>query len=45
MAAALAGARRAGGPSLLVVPIAFDPAEEIPPYSETPEEISARFRL
>jgi hypothetical protein len=28
-----------------VLPIAFDPAEEIPPYSERPEEIRARFRL
>jgi thiamine pyrophosphate-dependent acetolactate synthase large subunit-like protein len=45
MAPALAAARRAAAPALLVVPIAFDPAEEIPPYSEKPEEIRARFRL
>jgi thiamine pyrophosphate-dependent acetolactate synthase large subunit-like protein len=42
---ALATARRAKGPALLVLPIAFDPAEEIPPYLERPEEIRARFRL
>ncbi len=41
----LATARRAKGPALLVLPIAFDPAEEIPPYSERPEEIRARFVL
>ncbi len=34
---------RGAGP--LVVNIAFVPAEEIPPYSEKPEEIRARFRL
>jgi len=45
LAKALATARRAKGPALLVLPIAFDPAEEIPPYSERPEEIRARFRL
>jgi len=45
MAPALAAARQATGAALLVVPIAFDPAEEIPPYSEKPEEITARFRL
>ena len=45
LAKALATARLAGGPALLVLPIAFDPAEEIPPYSERPEEIRARFRL
>ena len=45
LAAALAAARRAPGPALLVLPIAFDPAESIPPYSERPEEIRARFRL
>jgi hypothetical protein len=28
-----------------VLPIVFDPAESIPPYSERPEEIRARFRL
>jgi phosphonopyruvate decarboxylase len=45
LAKALATARRAKGPALLVLPIAFDPAEEIPPYSERPEEIRARFVL
>jgi hypothetical protein len=30
---------------VLVLPIAFDPAERIPPYSERPEEIRARFTL
>jgi thiamine pyrophosphate-dependent acetolactate synthase large subunit-like protein len=45
LAAALAAARRAPGPALLVLPIAFDPAERIPPYSERPGEIRARFRL
>ncbi len=45
LAAALAAARRAPGPALLVLPIAFDPTESIPPYSESPEEIRARFRL
>jgi thiamine pyrophosphate-dependent acetolactate synthase large subunit-like protein len=45
MAEALAAARSAGGPSVLVVPIAFDPLEDIPPYSERPEEIRARFKL
>jgi thiamine pyrophosphate-dependent acetolactate synthase large subunit-like protein len=42
---AIARARRARGPALLVLPIAFDPAEEIPPYSERPEEIRTSFRL
>jgi len=42
---ALAAARGGEGPAVLVLPIAFDPAEEIPPYSERPEEIRARFRL
>jgi len=45
LAAALATARRAPGPALLVLPIAFDPAERIPPYSERPGEIRARFHL
>jgi hypothetical protein len=45
LAAALAGARHAPGPAVLVLPIAFDAAEQIPPYSERPEEIRARFRL
>jgi thiamine pyrophosphate-dependent acetolactate synthase large subunit-like protein len=35
------GARR--GPTLLVLEVAFDPAEPIPPYSERPEEIRVRF--
>jgi thiamine pyrophosphate-dependent acetolactate synthase large subunit-like protein len=38
-------ARAAGKPALIVVEIAFDPAEAIPPYSERPDEIRARFRL
>ena len=38
-------ARAAGAPALVVVEIAFDPAEAIPPYSERPDEIRARFRL
>jgi thiamine pyrophosphate-dependent acetolactate synthase large subunit-like protein len=45
LAGALAAARRAPGPALLVLPIAFDPAERIPPYSERPGEIRARFHL
>lgn len=45
LAKALATAQKAKGPALLVLPIAFDAAEEIPPYSERPEEIRARFRL
>jgi len=44
LARALASAR-VDGPSVLVLPIAFDPAEEIPPYSDRPEEIRARFVL
>jgi phosphonopyruvate decarboxylase len=43
--AALPRAPAAGGPALLVLDVAFDPHEEIPPYSERPEEIRARFRL
>ena len=42
---ALPANRGGEGPAVLVLPIAFDPAEEIPPYSERPEEIRARFRL
>jgi thiamine pyrophosphate-dependent acetolactate synthase large subunit-like protein len=42
---AVTRARGAGAPALIVVEIAFDPAEAIPPYSERPEEIRARFRL
>jgi thiamine pyrophosphate-dependent acetolactate synthase large subunit-like protein len=38
-------ARAAGTPAVIVVEIAFDPAEPIPPYSERPDEIRARFRL
>jgi thiamine pyrophosphate-dependent acetolactate synthase large subunit-like protein len=34
-----------GGLAVALVPIAFDPTESIPPYSERPEEIRARFRL
>ena len=45
LAAALDSGRNAREPALLVLPIAFDPAEEIPPYSERPEEITGRFRL
>jgi thiamine pyrophosphate-dependent acetolactate synthase large subunit-like protein len=45
LAPALGRARRAEGPAVLVLPIAFDPAERIPPYSERPEEIRARFHL
>jgi hypothetical protein len=45
LAAALAAARMAAGPAFLILPIAFDPAEEIPPYSERPEDITVRFRL
>jgi hypothetical protein len=30
---------------VIVVEVAFDPAEPIPPYSERPDEIRARFRL
>ena len=43
--AAFTAAHRAGGPAVIVVEIAFDPAEQIPPYSERPDEIRARFRL
>ncbi len=42
---AFARARSAGAPAVIVVEIAFDPAEPIPPYSERPDEIRARFRL
>jgi phosphonopyruvate decarboxylase len=45
LATGLAAARRAPGPAVLVLPISFDPAEQIPPYSQRPEEIRARFRL
>jgi phosphonopyruvate decarboxylase len=43
--AALAAARTAPGPAVIVLPIAFDPDEVIPPYSERPAEIRARFTL
>lgn len=33
----------ASGPALLALDVAFDPDEPIPPYSERPEEIRARF--
>jgi thiamine pyrophosphate-dependent acetolactate synthase large subunit-like protein len=45
LAPALARARGTKSPAVLVLPIAFDPAERIPPYSERPEEIRARFAL
>jgi thiamine pyrophosphate-dependent acetolactate synthase large subunit-like protein len=45
LGAALAAARSAPGPAVLVLPIAFDPAEVIPPYSERPAEIRTRFTL
>jgi phosphonopyruvate decarboxylase len=38
-------ARDAREPTLLVVDVAFDPSEPIPPYSERPDEIRARFRI
>jgi len=37
--------RAVKGPALLVVDVAFDPHEPIPPYSERPDEIRARFRI
>jgi thiamine pyrophosphate-dependent acetolactate synthase large subunit-like protein len=40
-----ARARSGGTPAVIVVEIAFDPAEPIPPYSERPDEIRARFHL
>jgi len=43
--AAFPRARAAGAPALLVLDVAFDPDEKIPPYSERPEEIRARFRI
>ncbi|MBI2491062.1 MAG: hypothetical protein HYV94_03015 [Candidatus Rokubacteria bacterium] len=43
--AAFPRARAAGAPALLVLEVAFDPDEQIPPYSERPEEIRARFRV
>ena len=38
-------ARAMGEPAMLVVNVDFDAAEAIPPYSERPEEIRARFRI
>ncbi len=38
-------ARAAKAPAMLVVDVAFDPSEPIPPYSERPDEIRARFRI
>lgn len=43
--AAFPRARAAGEPALLVLEVAFDPDEKIPPYSERTEEIRARFRV
>ena len=43
--AALPRARAARAPALLVLDVAFDPGESIPPYSERPDEIRARFRI
>lgn len=43
--AAFPRARAARAPALLVVDVAFDPGEPIPPYSERPDEIRARFRI
>jgi thiamine pyrophosphate-dependent acetolactate synthase large subunit-like protein len=43
--AAFPRARAAEGPALLVLDVAFDPNEPIPPYSERPNEIRARFRI
>jgi thiamine pyrophosphate-dependent acetolactate synthase large subunit-like protein len=41
--AAYPRAAAAGGPALLALDVAFDPAESIPPYSERPDEIRVRF--
>ena len=38
-------ARAARKPALLVLDVAFDPNEPIPPYSERPDEIRARFKI
>jgi len=43
--AAFPKAQAAGEPAVLVLDVAFDPAEAIPPYSERPEQIRERFRL
>ena len=38
-------ARATRKPALLVLDVAFDPNEPIPPYSERPDEIRARFKI
>jgi hypothetical protein len=43
--AAFLRAHAARGPALLVLDGAFDPSEPIPPYSERPDEIRARFKI
>jgi len=43
--AAFPRARAAREAALLVLDVAFDPAEPIPPYSERPDEIRARFKI
>ncbi len=43
--AAFPRARSAGEATVIVVDVAYDPAEAIPPYSERPDEIRARFRI
>jgi len=43
--AAVPRAKAAGEPAVVMVEVAFDPAEPIPPYSERPDEIRARFRI
>ncbi len=43
--AAFPRAHSAGEPAVLVIDVAYDPAEAIPPYSERPDEIRARFRI
>jgi phosphonopyruvate decarboxylase len=43
LAAALERCRRAGGPGLLALPTIYDPDEPVPPYSERPDEIRAKF--
>jgi thiamine pyrophosphate-dependent acetolactate synthase large subunit-like protein len=43
--AAYEEARAAPGPVCLILDVAYDPAEPVPPYSERPEEIRVKFRL
>jgi thiamine pyrophosphate-dependent acetolactate synthase large subunit-like protein len=43
--AAFPRARAAREPALLVLDVAFDPSEPIPPNSERPDEIRARFKI